>query len=320
MIITQAQRFYEQDTKKYDISKNKELLTWFKEAIKNGYHSFIDIENLQGLIDNIVLWYEMKYPEREMEFYEGTIDIRFKDMKTLSKVMDIRQLMYRLPSKQLRLMECDYRSNGGGMRDVYNDKGEIIGSKKILFMSIDRKGVEYNPLLSSTSPDFLLNADTNSGKVNVDYNLKDYIDVDNITLDELLVLFKEKYTDELDFTKLEECIYDHDCDVELRRRVLQLVALKLLYSNRTIPERGYARAKRFINEFNKKMELNLSTEEIDEVINRDYTNGERWKHVLKTYVDKDGEEHSYWTVEDVAKKQKNPLGKAKKLVKSLLKS
>ena len=43
MTIAQAQRFYEQDTKKYDISKNTELLTWLKEAIKNGYHSFIDI-------------------------------------------------------------------------------------------------------------------------------------------------------------------------------------------------------------------------------------------------------------------------------------
>ena len=262
----------------------------------------------------------MKYPEREMEFYEGTIDIRFEDMKTLSKVMDIKQLMYRLPHKQLCLMECDYRSNGGGIRDVYNDKGEVVGQKTILFMSIDRKGVEYNPFsMCSKSPDFLLRADTDSGKVNVDYNLKDYIDVDNITLDELLVLFKEKYTEELDFTNLEECIYDHNCDVELRRRVLQLVALKLLYSNRTIPEKGYERAKRFINEFNKKMGLNLSTEEIDEAINRDYTNGERWEHVLKTYVDKDGEKHSYWTVEDVAKKEKKPLEKAKGLVKSLLK-
>ena len=81
MTIAQAKRFYEQDTKKYDITKNKELLTWLKTSIKNGYHSFVDIECLQELIDNIVYWYEMKYPEREMELYEGTIDIRFENMK-----------------------------------------------------------------------------------------------------------------------------------------------------------------------------------------------------------------------------------------------
>ena len=319
MTIAQAQRFYEQDTKKYDVSKNKELLTWLRDSIKNGYHSFSDIDCLQELIDNIVNWYEMKYPEREMEFYEGIIDIRFEDIKTLSKVMDIKQLMYRLPHKQLCLMECDYRSNGGGIRNVYNEKGEVVGLKTILFIQIDKKGVEYNPF-SSELPDFLLGADTDSGKVNIDYNLKDYVSTNNdITLDELLVLFKGKYANELEFTKLEECIFVHNCDVELRRRILQLVALKLLYSDKTIPERGYERAKRFINEFNKKMGLNLSSKEIDEAINRDYTNGERWEHVFKTYVGADGEEHSYWTVEDVAKKEKKPLEKAKVLVKSLFK-
>lgn len=320
MTIAQANRFYEQDTKKYDISKNKELLTWLKDITKNGYHQFIDIEYLQELIDTIVYWYEMKYPEQEMEFYEGTRYYDFENMKSLSKAMDIKQLMYRLSHEQLCLMECDYRSNGGSIRDIYNDKGEIIGYKTVLFIKLYRKGVEYNPFsMCSKLPDFLLYADTDSGKINVDYNLKEYVDIDDITLDELLALFKEKYTDELDFKKLEECIYDHNCDVELRRRILQLVALKLLYSNRTIPERGYERAKRFINEFNKKMGLNLSTEEIDEAINRDYTNGERWEHVLKTYADEDGEEHSYCSVEDVVKKEKKPLEKAKGLVKSLFK-
>ena len=49
------------------------------------------------------------------------------------------------------------------------------------------------------------------------------------------------------------------------------MALKLLYSETTIPERGYKRAKRFIDEFNKELNINLSTKEIDEIINRDYS-------------------------------------------------
>lgn len=274
MTIAQAERFYKQDPKKYDISKNKELLTWLKEAIKNGYHSFIDLKNLQELINNIVYWYEMKYPERELELSEGIIHCDFENIENLSKMMDLKQLMYRLPHKQLCLIECNYRSYGGGIRNIYNEKGKIIGQKATLFMRIDRKEVENKPSSMCTKlPNFLLIADTDSGKVDIDHNLKDYVNTDSITLDELLILFKEKFSDELEFTKLEECIYDHNCDVELRRRILQLVALKLLYSNRTIPERGYERAIRFINEFNKKMSLNLTTEEIDEAINRNYTNG-----------------------------------------------
>ena len=278
MTITQSERFYEQNRKKYDISKNKELLTWLKRAIKNGYHAFIDIENLQELIDNIVYWYEMKYPEREMEFYEGTRYFNSENMETLSNVMDIKQLMYRLPHKQLCLIQCNYRSNVVGTKIIYNDKGEIARHKTTLSMQIDRKGVKYDPFsMSSKSPNFLLYADTDNGKVDVDYNLKDYTNNESITLDELLVLFKEKYSNELEFTKLEEWIYDHNCDVELRRRILQLIALKLLYSSRTIPERGYERAKRFINEFNENIRLNLTTKEIDEIINKNYTNSRKVK-------------------------------------------
>lgn len=292
MTIAQAERFYEQDSKKYEVLKNKELLSWFKDSVKNGYHPFIDIECLQGIVDNITNWYEIKYPEREMKFYEGIRFFDFDNMKSLSKVMDIKQLMYRMPYEWLCLMECNYRSSGGGRRNIYGDNNEIIGQKPILFMNIYRKNIE-----SSMVPNFLLHADTDSGKVEIDYNLKDYVNTDNITLDELLNLFKEKYSEEFSFTELEKCVYDYNCDVELRNKVLQLVALKLLYSRRTIPERGYERAKRFINEFNKKMGLNISTEEIDNAINKDYTNTEKVDTV----------------------KEKNSLKKAKVLVKSLLK-
>ena len=317
MTIAEAERFYNQDTKKYNIANNKEFLKWLKTTLDSGYHCFIEIDELQELIDNIVKWYELKYPEREMEFYEGTRYFDFEDMESMSKVMDIKQLMYRLPHKQLCLMECEYRSNGGGIRDVYNEEGKVIGHKTVLFMEINKKGVKFNPLSTwNEIPYFLLYADTKDGNVNINYDLEDYVDIDNINLDELLTIFIEKYKDKLDFKKLEECIQDHNCDMELRHRILQLVALKLVYSKNTIPERGYERAKRFINEFNKKHGLNLSTEEIDEIMSRDYTNGERRETVQRTYVDENGEEHSYLTVEDVSKKENS--SKIKKLIRKII--
>lgn len=324
MTIAEAQRFYEGDLKKYDISKNQELLTWLNESINNGYYPYTDTECLQELIDNIVSWYEIKYPEREMKFYEGIRYYDFENMKTLSKVMNISQLMYRLPDKQLSLMKCNYRSNGGGVRYLYDDNGKKIGEKPIIFMGIKSKKPEITPFsIDLELPKFLLFADIDSGKVNIDYSIKKYITTDNITLEEinitleeLLVLFKEKYSDELDFTKLQECIYNHNCDLELRRRILQLVALKLLYSHKTIPERGYERAKRFINEFNKKMNLALSTEEIDELINRDYTTDKTCENTLKDYIE---ETESHLSKKEDIKKEEKALRKAKKLIKSLLK-
>lgn len=139
MTIAQAERFYEQDSKKYEVLKNKELLSWLKNSVKNGYYPFIDIEGLQKLVDDITNWYEIKYPEREMKFYEGIGYFDFENMKSLSKLMNIKQLMYRLPREQLYLLECDYRSTGQGFRNVYDDKNEIVAEKPILFMSIYRK-------------------------------------------------------------------------------------------------------------------------------------------------------------------------------------
>ncbi len=302
MTIAQAERFYEQDTKDYEIEKNKDFLIWLKTSIKDGYYCFIKTEELQELIDNIVNWYEIKYPERELEYFEGTKHMDFQDIKRISDVMDIRQLLFRLPHKQLCLMKCGYRAKGWGQRPIY-ENGKEIGCKTQIFMRIDRKTEEECDSLWDKNPYFLLHADYMTGEVSNCYELEEYLNSEErIGLDELLSIFNEKYTDELDFTELKKSVYNHNCDIELRHRILQLVALKLLYSRNTIPERGYERAKRFINEFNKKLGLTLSTEEIDEVINRDYTNGERWEMVLRTYVDEYDEEHSYWTVENVAKK------------------
>ena len=303
MTIAQTERFYEQDTKDYEIEKNKDFLNWLKASIKDGYHCFIKTEELQELIDSIVNWYEIKYPERELEYFEGTRHMNFQDIRRISDAMDIRQLLFRLPHNQLCLMECGYRAKGWGQHPIY-ENGKEISWKAQIFMSINRKNEEESDSLLGKAPYFLLRADHMTGEVSNDYELEEYLDSEeNLNLDELLSIFKEKYTDELDFTELKESVYDHNCDIELRHRILQLVALKLLYSRNTIPERGYERSKRFINEFNKKLGLALSTEQIDEIIHRDYTSGERWEHVLKTYVDEDGEEHSYWTVEDVAKKE-----------------
>lgn len=320
MTIAQAERFYGQDTKDYEIEKNKDFLIWLKTSIKDGYHCFIETEELQELIDSIVNWYEIKYPERELEYFEGTRHMNFQDIRRFYDVMDVRQLLFRLPHNQLCLIECGYRAKGWGQHPIY-ENGKEIGWKTQIFMSINRKDEEESDSLLGKTPYFLLHADHMTGEVSNDYELEEYLDSgENLNLDELLSIFKEKYTDELDFTELKESVYDHNCDMELRHRILQSVALKLLYSRNTIPERGYERAKRFINEFNKKLGLELSTEQIDEIIHRDYTNGERWEHVLKTYVDEDGEEHSYWTVEDVAKKeqQKEKSKGIKRLAKRML--
>ncbi len=312
MTIREAERFYAQDKKKYEIKNNWEFLVWLDNSIENGYHRYRSLDELQGLIDNIVNWYEIKYPERELRFFEGERFLEFNDIRRISNAMTLEQLLFRLPERQLDVILSRYRACGWSQWPVYEDD-KFIGYDSEIFLSIKRKEYSWSKMDRYT-----VAINDLSGEVYNNYYLSEFVDEnEEIEIEELLDLFQEKFDDKFDYTELKECVYDHDCDLELRHRVLQLVALKLLYSENTIPERGYERAKRFINEFNKRLGLTLSTDEIDEIMSRDYTNGERWELVFKKSVSKSGEEFAYAVVEDVAKKEKeaeNPSG-IKKLIK-----
>lgn len=273
MTIKEAENFYKQDKYKYELKKNYEFLNWYEEKIDEGYKPLMNITELQDLINKIVIWYEIKYPEKELEFYEGIVDLRFLNIKKMSKSMNLEQLIYRIDKKQYYLIKCQYRTGLGGCSPIYND-GKIIGYNSCIGFSVKRKNKQdcrpWELIDYRNSPRFLILANPISGEVNINYDLEDYVKSNKITINQLLTLFENKYKDELDFFELNECVYNYNIDLELRNMILQLVALKLIYSRDTIPERGYVRAKRFINEFNKKMKLNLNSEEIDKLIASDY--------------------------------------------------
>mgnify|MGYP004455934617 FL=1 len=264
MTIAQARKFYEQDQREYNLEENKEFLSWFKGKIKNDYYPFIESEELQELINNITYWYEIKYPEREFELDEGIKNLDFKSITPLSKSMNIYQLMYRLSDDQLCLINGEYRSNCGGIRNIYNGGSKVVDQKAVLYIVIKQINNNYNA--NGINNNLIICAYPN-GEVLINDDLKKYVDKERINLDELLSLFEEKYSHNLDFSVLNADVDDHNCDLELRKRILQLIALKLLYSQNTIPDRGYKRAKKFIDEFNKELNLNLSSEKIDNIIN-----------------------------------------------------
>ena len=168
-------------------------------------------------------------------------------------------------------MECGYYANGCVAQPVHNEQGQVVEHKIETGVKIYKKNQEDSSSFNKT-PYFYIFADSENGIVNSSRNLKEYIGADvNITLEELLVILKDKYNDNLNLINLENCIYNHNCDIELRNKILKLVALKLLYSKSTLPHRGYERAKRFIDEFNKELGLSLSTEEIDMLFSKDYS-------------------------------------------------
>ena len=265
MTKEELKNFYDEDLKKYDLNENINFKVMFNRLIDDGYDLFIGIDEMQDLIDRLFAWYEIKYPEREFDFYDGKVMQDFAMKKELSDLMDINQLFFRLTDNQIKLLEGNYRSNFMKEYPIY-ENGKKIGVSKKVYFKINRN---ENDIYYNKHKDFIVSADAVSGKVDTDYEIDKYI-TDDVNLCDLYKLFKEKYKDRLEFKELEDAINNKYIDNYLRDKLLEFVSLKLLYSKKTTPERGYIRAKRFIDEFNKRLNLNLTYDEIDKVMNRDY--------------------------------------------------
>lgn len=271
--IAKEKRFYEQDEEKYEVKKNKEFLSWYNSIIKNGYKKYLDLDQIQNVIDTIVNWYEIKYPN------EWILEHSNGKAKELSE-MNTTQLLVRM-HHGLQIPDI-YRASGGGTTHIkINGEYKTVGTSVMDINIIDEE-MRLKELNECLPPYFILAAYSETGKVRFDWYLQNYFECDeNSSLEDILSLFEEKYSDKFDYSELKECVYNHECDIELKNRVLQLTALKMLYSEKTNSSDGYKRAKKFIKEFNEELGLELSTTEIDELYNKEYSSDNEIKKTPK---------------------------------------
>ena len=266
MTIKEANNFYKNDEKKYELKENKNFLMWYRDITKDEYISYMDIDELQEFIDKIVTWYEIKYPERELETIEGTRYSSFANLKSLSKEMTCEQLIFRLTNKENGLLRGAYRTGCGGL--YYNKTlKKYMPELLISFNRIDNE--EEHQLFYQNEYNVFFDGYT--GKLINFYGAMPYELTleDDMTIESLYE--KLKKINKFNLKGIRKCLNLHQDDLELRNMILQYVALKLLYSRNTIPEYGYIRAKKFIEEFNKELNLELSTLDIDKLINKDYS-------------------------------------------------
>ena len=256
MNINDENKFYKNDKKIYELSNNKDFLEWLKVAINNGYKPIYTINELQKLIEKISNWYELKFVDRELSKEEGIIDSEFLDVEDISTYMSTIQLLYRLNNKENNFLKCKYRTGSGYSYPII-ENGKTIWRDN-LFLKIYDKNNRNDSYL-------FIYADNETGKIRNNSSILEYINKDDITLEELYDLLKNN--DNLKIEDLYSCIYNHKCDLELRKYILECVAYKLIYSKKTIPIRGYKRAINFIDEFNYYFNLDINTDNIDNLIN-----------------------------------------------------
>lgn len=260
--MTQTE-FYQQKHQQHIEPYWKKLLTWININIINGYHVFTKMEDLQSIIDNITHWYEFKYPNKTMEINQGIIHPQLKEFEDISNSLTLKQLMFRFSHEGKLLMECKHRGNGMGIMRMKNENGKLENNVQVISIKIPKED----------SITYVLHVRRDNGIVDnfdVEYYFK-FIETKNITIRDLYAILKDKKELKLDLSELKSVINDYEIDLELRKNILQLTALNILYSKNTTLRYGYARAQKFIEEFNEQIpNLNLSTEEIDRIKNSEF--------------------------------------------------
>ena len=264
MTIKEANNFYKQDEIKYEITTNKDFLLWYNNLVNNGYISYMNTLDMQKLINTLVNWYELKYPEKEFQKNDGIIYPDFENLNNLAKYMTFEELLYRLSNKETSILRCPYRTGHGGFR--YNkDLDKDIPFSLVYF---NRKHTdEERPLFYVDSYNFEI--DSLTGKVIYKLNLPEDLQNDDYNIDDLYKRLKS--SNKYNLKGIEKCLKYKKYDELLRDKLLELTSLKILYSKNSIPEYGYKRSRMFIDEFNQELDLNISKSEIDLIMMKDYS-------------------------------------------------
>lgn len=231
--------FYKQDKRKYIVKENLEFLTWYQEQLDNDYSPYLDLDQIQGLINKLTRWYEIKYPNTLL------MDT-FKQTQIISQELTIDQLKFRITHDEKETLDCNYRGT-----NVYYRKDNNSLFPKMINIYLDKNGI-VAPYDISDLEDFLPKFTEPTTVINI------------------LKILKEKNISNLDYTELERCILTHQIDLELRNKILYLASLSLLYSNTTNPKIGFIRAQKLISEFNEYYHLDLNTDELTQIISKNY--------------------------------------------------
>lgn len=240
--MTDTERqFYANDKKKYELRNNREFISWYTTCIDSGLtpNRHTSIDDYEELINKVVEWYEIKYPGYVLDPPRGNLLAEeLKGVKDISSELTGTQFLYRLPLRQYMIMKPDF----GEERFIVSEH--------------------------ENTREYRIQFDFFNGIV----TYGDIPEIVGLPIEEALIFLKYKKG----FSGIKELtaiIKNYIFRVELRQRLLQLAALKILYKSQNIElgyatiDSSYARARRFIKEFTKDedFDFKLSSQEIDEL-------------------------------------------------------
>ncbi len=257
MTVEEEEKIRKQDKQLYDLNKNKDFLKKYKEMIKNGYDPILSIDGMQYLLDYIVRWYEIKYPDVELQEYMERVGEYA--VKPIAPYMDTKQLLSRLSDRMVTFMRRLYRGCAGGYRRLVNAQGEEIGGYGVIAINIGKdswKNVYVN---------------TTNGLVEYDQEIYDYFGYrknDELYIYELANIDKSKYNIE----ELEKVTKLSQDDWDLCNDLMYFTALKMIYSDDTVLNLGIKRTKIFLEEIQRDLNIKFIESKIENLIDKELPN------------------------------------------------
>lgn len=244
--------------KRYELLKRKELLGYLKVQNLKGYVSYLDVNEINSLINKVSAWYDLKYPNYEL----AKLDInnfKLEDMNILSQYMNSDELFKRLSFLENTFLMGEYRYKKAGSIKRSNNK--IDNFVDVIWIEVPRKSLDPKCSMWLKPLDLKLLVDVKSGMVLNIGELDDYIyNVHSLKLDDLLKAL-EPFKDTLDLRNILYVVKTHNVDLELRNKVLELISLKLVNSS----SYGYFKAEEMFKDFNKELDTKF---DIDDVLSK----------------------------------------------------
>lgn len=238
--------------KEYDLAKNEKIKAWLELKEKKGYIPDITTEELQDLIDKIVFWYELKYPDFILDdsylACNNPPDPEMKEqVEALSEQMTFEQLLNRLTYNQycfltdiIRSCDLQYyvkvnkndndnKTMDGYIHSYYNmDFIEAIYTDKVLEQIL-------------------------GGKLEISYSYRNLIGKWQINLDdsrelmEIVLLLRER---------IKLLCFDLKSANDYRKKILDLAALKLAADSRN-KYVAWKRSQLFIEDIEKNLHISI---------------------------------------------------------------
>ena len=249
--MSETENFYKQDEQKYILSENKDILNFIKQKKLEGIDFILSVAEMQQMMDDIALFFEFKYPDSFISDLIYKREKSEKDMQIcqqLAKSLDIEQLKYRLHHDYIKFLDCPY----GDYIRITKEKENLWDLTDISIRVNDIGEIEPYDLKILEECNFLSNID----------GIK--------KISDLLGRFIESPIN-VNYCELSKAVIRHKTYIQIRNMILQLIPIKIIYSKSTLPEYGYIRAKNFVRMFNKEYNLNISMNEVDEIMHQDYS-------------------------------------------------